>query len=188
MDNNINSYYGENIEELTQSISNDTMGQLQDIDMLDFYMTVMYGKRVARSNLKPIKTMSKYVILGCDHNMNDCIDSWAISLTEYGLCVVYEKPDNISSPASSLGSSSNRLKLFWTRFLSRPQIETSAEQPDRDDEQTDPRSQYEQVVEKREVYENIFRMCVHFVLGLILVKNHWKRNKHCSSVCSRLLL
>ena len=40
MDNNINSYYGENIEELTQTISNDTMGQLQDIDMLDFYMTV----------------------------------------------------------------------------------------------------------------------------------------------------
>ena len=44
MDNNINSYYGENIEELTQKISNDTMGQLQDIDMLDFYMTVVYGK------------------------------------------------------------------------------------------------------------------------------------------------
>ena len=37
--------------------------------------------------------MSKYVILGCDHNMNDCIESWTISLTEYGLCVVYEKPD-----------------------------------------------------------------------------------------------
>ena len=29
--------------------------------------------------------MSKYVILGCDHNMNDCIESWTISLTEYGL-------------------------------------------------------------------------------------------------------
>ena len=28
--------------------------------------------------------MSKYVILGCDHNMNDCIESWTISLTEYG--------------------------------------------------------------------------------------------------------
>ena len=40
MDNNINSYYGENIEELTQKIDNDTMEQLQDIDMLDFYMTV----------------------------------------------------------------------------------------------------------------------------------------------------
>ena len=63
--------------------------------------------------------MSKYVILGCDHNMNDCIDSWDITLTEYGLCVVYEKPDNISSPSSpSLGSSSiSSVELLISRFL-----------------------------------------------------------------------
>ena len=61
MDNNINSYYGENIEELTQTISNDTMGttnffaktqaylgQLQDIDMLDFYMTVSWTSQQSR--------------------------------------------------------------------------------------------------------------------------------------------
>lgn len=29
-------------KELTQQISNDTMEKLQDIDMLDFYMTVVY--------------------------------------------------------------------------------------------------------------------------------------------------
>ena len=112
MENSINGYYGENIEELVADIQNETLQQLVEIDMLDFYMTVSTEQSEAGifSRDVYIQTMSKYVILGCDHNMNDCVDDWSISLTEFGLCVVYEKPDNATNPSipTDLGMDSSQ--------------------------------------------------------------------------------
>jgi len=45
--------------------------------------------------------MAKYIIVKCEHNLKDCVNSWRIQLTEYGLCVVYIQKQTNSTASTS---------------------------------------------------------------------------------------